>query len=320
MAWHKLYVGAGLASVVFGLSGCRWWHHASPQEPSNPVTSTVPVLREPVVPVGYTKIPPAPADSSGGILAQTATVFRGKLKDVQFTYDDCGGPRTSYVFSDASPLLGEVVSSDVNLSVLGGPTPRGTWLTVSETPKLALDSDYVVFLRNTDWTFSPIVADLAFRVEKIGGREALVHPSGRVLTGWDGDGPVLSAQAVSDPVGGAERGYLTATTPPRGELNTTGHPDTQGESPGEQGERTSACDAEGRRVGSTGDADERAGAADGDVRAAEVAGDGATERTGGDSGCRRSSGEAGRRKNECEDRRKGDAESVLEMLECDADV
>src|ERR1700674_103279 len=79
MAWHRFYVAAGLTSVVFGLTGCRWWHHAPPQGNSGPV-STGTVLREPVVPAGYTKVAPLPADSSAGILSQTATVFRGSLK------------------------------------------------------------------------------------------------------------------------------------------------------------------------------------------------------------------------------------------------
>src|SRR4051812_13359796 len=63
--------------------------------------------QEPIVPAGYQKIAPAPADNSKEMLGQTSTIFRGSLKDVQFTYDGCAGPRTEYVFSNSSPLLGE---------------------------------------------------------------------------------------------------------------------------------------------------------------------------------------------------------------------
>jgi hypothetical protein len=168
------------------------------------------LVLEPPVPAGYTKIAPAPADTSAQMLAQTAAVFRGTIRDVRFTYDDCGGPRTNYIFSDASSLLGSPVAREVSLSVLGGPTPQGTWVRVSEIPSLALNSEYVVFLRNTDWTYSPVVAQLAFRREVAGGRELLVDPSGRVVTGWGDNGPILSAARVSDAVGRQARGYRSA--------------------------------------------------------------------------------------------------------------
>jgi hypothetical protein len=170
------------AFVVLLLAACNPFGKR-PEGPPGDRTTQEPA-QEPVVPAGYQKIAPAPVDTSRQILAQTSTIFRGSLKDVQFTYDGCSGPRTDYVFSNSSPLLGEKVEveAQVNLRVLGGPTPRGTWLAVSELPQLALDSQYVVFLRNTDWTFSPIVGNLAFRVETIAGREVLVNPDGRAVT------------------------------------------------------------------------------------------------------------------------------------------
>jgi hypothetical protein len=54
------------------------------------------------VPAGYKKIAPASLDDSGQMLGQTAAIFRGSLKSVQFTYEGCAGPRTNYVFSDSS--------------------------------------------------------------------------------------------------------------------------------------------------------------------------------------------------------------------------
>ena len=116
---------------------------------------------------------------------------------------------------------------------------------MSELPQLALDSQYVVFLRNTDWTFSPIVGNLVFRVETIAGREVLVNPDGRAVTGWGEDGPLLSAGTVSDLVGGRLHGYrgtdarddrktkASGATDPRGEVTRTdvvapGQPATQG--------------------------------------------------------------------------------------------
>ena len=166
-----------------------------------------PLRPEPVVPTGYRKIAPGAVNSSEQVLAQTATIFRGVLKDVQFTYDDCAGARTNYVFSNSTSLIGTQVQPQVTLRVFGGPTPYGTWIDASTLPQLALDSEYIVFLRNTDWTFSPIVGDLVFRREMIDGHEVLVNPLGRAVTGWGDNGPLLSGRSVSEPVGHQLRGY-----------------------------------------------------------------------------------------------------------------
>lgn len=201
-------------------AGCRPRH-----QNENVVETKGEKLVEPAIPAGYTKIPPAPADSSKEMLAQTAAVFVGKLHDIQFTYDDCGGPRTKYVFSDSSSLLGTAVDPNVALQVAGGPTPKGTWVSVSELPQLALDAEYVVFLRNTDWTYSPIVGDLVFRREVVGGRELLIGPTGQAVTGWNEAGPMYSAATVVEPVGSQRRGYREATARPAEPHTASGQAD-----------------------------------------------------------------------------------------------
>jgi hypothetical protein len=201
-----LAILASILAITALISGCR------AKQPDD-LAATEPPRPEPVVPVGYQKIAPGPVDSSVEMLRQTATIFRGVLKDVQFTYDDCAGPRTNYVFADSTTLLGAKVQSEVTLRILGGPTPYGTWIRVSELPQLALDSEYLVFLRNTDWTFSPIVGNLVFRREVTAGRELLIDPTGHAVTGWGDDGPRLSAASVSEPVGDQLRGYRGSYEP-----------------------------------------------------------------------------------------------------------
>src|SRR6185295_6635523 len=49
----------------------------------------------------------------GSMMRQTATIFRGSLKSVQFTYDGCAGPRTSYVLSEFFHLVGTQVQSTI---------------------------------------------------------------------------------------------------------------------------------------------------------------------------------------------------------------
>lgn len=206
MGRYKVGICARIITVAALLSACAMNQPAGVEilEPPRP---------EPVVPAGYQKIAPAPIDSSQQMLAQTATIFRGVLKEVHFTYDDCAGPRTNYVFSDSTTLIGTQVQPQVTIRVFGGPTPYGTWAEISEHPQLALDSEYVVFLRNTDWTYSPIVGNLVFRREMLAGREVLVDPTGHAVTGWGESGPLLSAGPVSEAVGQQIRSYRHAEAP-----------------------------------------------------------------------------------------------------------
>ena len=144
MKWLKFHITVGLLAVAALLAGCQ-------STPPGEQSTTAQPMPEPAVPAGYQKIAPAAIDSSAQILGQTATIFRGVLKNVQFTYDACGGPRTNYVFSDF--VRGRSAGASAgHFEVLGGPTPA--WVGVSELPQLALDSQYVTLLRNPDWTFS----------------------------------------------------------------------------------------------------------------------------------------------------------------------
>jgi hypothetical protein len=189
--------------LLFLVAGCE--HHVPRTQP--PVLN--PPLPEPILPPGYQKVAPMSAMTSREIVAQTAAIIDGDVSDVQFTYDDCAGPRTNYILTGARTLVGAEVPSQVTLSFLGGPLPDGSWIRVSELPRLALDSHYVAFLRKTDWTFSPIVGDVILRRESVGGHEVLVSPEGQLVTGWGENGVSLSS-AVFGPVGHSVHGYRTA--------------------------------------------------------------------------------------------------------------
>jgi hypothetical protein len=180
-----------------------------------------PPRAEPAIPGGYRKVPPAAADTATDILRQTASIVRGRISAVEFSFDDCAGPRTNYVFSDAKALLGTEVPSRITLPVFGGSTPRGTWLRATEISSMAIGSEYTVFLRSTDWTFSPVVRNLAFRSETIGGREVLVDSDGHLLTGWGEARPVVSAVAVTEAVGHRSRGYSAVDAPARKDAATS---------------------------------------------------------------------------------------------------
>lgn len=167
---------------------------------------------EPRLPSGYVKIAPESFETSTKIFAQTAIVFSGVLKEVRFTYDPCAGPRTHYIFEEATTLIGTPIRGELTLKSFGGPTPNGRWMAWSEGQGLALHSRYIVFLRNTDWTYSPILGDLAYRIERVAGREVLVNSTGRAVVGWGGTGPILSAVVVSGAVGDRLHGYRDANS------------------------------------------------------------------------------------------------------------
>ena len=170
---------------------------------------------EPRIPSGYVKIAPESFEKSTKIFAQTATVFSGVLKEVRFTYDPCAGPRTHYIFEEATTVIGTPVRGELTLKSFGGPTPNGRWMDWSEGQKFALHSRYIVFLRNTDWTYSPILGDLAYRIERVAGREVLLSSTGRAVVGWGETGPILSAVVVSGAVGDRLHGYRDANSRPK---------------------------------------------------------------------------------------------------------
>jgi hypothetical protein len=103
--------------------------------------------------------------------------------------------------------------------------PNGSWAKSSAQFPLAIDAEYVIFLRNTDWTFSPIVATLAFRREQVDGQEVLVGPDGHALTGWTDEGPSFSSRAVAGTVGEHVVGYKGPDTMPAPPTPSSGTPE-----------------------------------------------------------------------------------------------
>jgi hypothetical protein len=198
MAWTGSRVLAAVVIVAVVVLGCR-----SVEDSEREVAE----VEEPALPAGYRKIPPGSYDTSDQILRQTGAIVRGTLEDVHFEFDKCGGPRTVYRFTDASSIVGTAVNRELTVKALGGVLPNGNWLSVSTVPRLALDSEYVLFLRNTDWTFSPVLANMAYRREVVGGRELLVDALGRAVTGWGDGGATVSTAVISEPVGRQRHGY-----------------------------------------------------------------------------------------------------------------
>jgi len=135
------------------------------------VVTTAPVLA-PEVPHRYERVAPRPFDTTRSILEQTASVVEGDVHDVYFSYEPCAGPRTHFRVRDARAIVGSDTPQEFEVQILGGPLPNGKWIHVSEVPMLAVGARYILFLRNTDWTFSPTIGRLALRKTQLSGREA----------------------------------------------------------------------------------------------------------------------------------------------------
>ena len=151
------------------------------------------------------KIAPRAFESMHDILEQTAAVVEGEVSDIAFAFDDCAGPRTQVKVVNARSVLGTPVESEIVLSLFGGPAPDGRWFRASEMPRFALGSRYLFFMRNTDWTFAPVIGEMAYRVETIAGRAVLVNGLGQAVTGLSESGIETNTIALTEPTGTRHR-------------------------------------------------------------------------------------------------------------------
>jgi hypothetical protein len=164
---------------------CLWqMHPASGQEPSRGDI-----------------IYPRPYDTLKDILFQTHAIVRGTVSDVYNIYDDCKGPQTVLKFRNVITLLGEKHEPDFELRTFGGWLPNGNHASISDEPGFVLGDDHIFFLRNTDWRFSPIIAGLAFRLQKFGEQEVLIDTDGFAVSGVSEVGIEVNAGPLTKAVG-----------------------------------------------------------------------------------------------------------------------
>ena len=96
-------------------------------------------------------------------------------------YSDEAGPWTRVFLSNVRVLFGDAPST-VEIRHFGGPLPSGRLMVAAELPVFVHGKEYIVFLRNGEWNVSPVVGDLALRVEPWGGGEVLVNSDGQAVT------------------------------------------------------------------------------------------------------------------------------------------
>ncbi|MBN9686786.1 MULTISPECIES: hypothetical protein [unclassified Corallococcus] len=126
--------------------------------------------------------PPRAVDSLLSLFDQTASVVEGEVTDVRGEYSPRTGPWTVVTLGNVRAHLG-AAPRELRLKQAGGELPDGRQLVVSHVPRFVRGARYVVFLRNTGWSLSPVLDEHAFRVESVAGREVLVGVEGGLVAG-----------------------------------------------------------------------------------------------------------------------------------------
>jgi hypothetical protein len=152
------------------------------------------------------------------LLPQVHSVVEGVVGDIRFDYEECEGPRTVVRLSEVSSLLGERHESRIELRIFGGQLPNGNFVSVSEIASFVLGARHVTILRNTDWRFSPVIGNLAFRHETIAGKPVLVNSSGFAATGVTETGIEANSPQLTAAVGQRVIGAITSREEVRREL------------------------------------------------------------------------------------------------------
>ena len=154
---------------------------------------------------------PAPANAAqpravtdlASAVTQTAAVIEATVGELRNEYSDAEGPWTRVVLRDVVVHHGGLGGGGskaapppaaLELWQFGGVLPNGRLMVAAELPVFSAGQRYVLFLRNTAWNVSPIVGDLALRVERVGGAEVLVTSAGQAVVGVTAAGAVLGAE------------------------------------------------------------------------------------------------------------------------------
>jgi hypothetical protein len=139
-------------------------------------------------------------------VSQLHSIVEADVISISFDYFDCEGPRTIVRLENVRSLLGGRTEPTLSLRNFGGYLPNGHYVYASELPRYVLGAHYILFLRNTDWKFSPVIGDLAFRVETIAGRQVLLDTDGVAVSDVSESGIHRQTPQLTEAVGLNVRG------------------------------------------------------------------------------------------------------------------
>jgi hypothetical protein len=141
---------------------------------------------------------PLPVTDLQSAVDQTAAVVEGLVTDIQYDYSEEEGPWTRVILSDVHAHFGSA-PPEVEIRHFGGPLPNGRMMVAAELPVFVQGKRYVVFLRNTGWNVSPVVGDLALRLETVDDTEVLVNSDGQAVTEVGPEGVAVGLALFGSP-------------------------------------------------------------------------------------------------------------------------
>lgn len=149
-----------------------------------------------------------------GIIGQTGAVIEATVAESVNDYSEENGPWTTYALSDVVVHLG-TFPKGMLIRQVGGTYPDGKRLGCSAVVPLAEGERYLLFLRNGNWTLSPVLAQLVLRITQVGQREVIALPHGSVAVGFNSSGIVESEVVLERKEGNGEADRLApaATLP-----------------------------------------------------------------------------------------------------------
>jgi hypothetical protein len=151
---------------------------------------------------------PRPFTTMESLLPQLHSIIEANVASIDYDYLDCQGPRTVVRLENIKTLLGGRTESTLTLRTFGGYLPNGHYVYASEMPHYVLGAHYILFLRNNDWKFSPVIGDLAFRTETIAGKTVLLDSDGAAVSGVSEVGILRETPQLTEAVGQRVKGTV----------------------------------------------------------------------------------------------------------------
>ena len=100
----------------------------------------------------------APEQSFPDLVHRAETIVVGTVTDIQEQWDTARqAPFTYVTFSQLTVLKGNPGGDTLTLQFLGGPTPEGTILAITEVPRFTVGEKTVVFSAGNHRDFCPLV-------------------------------------------------------------------------------------------------------------------------------------------------------------------
>jgi hypothetical protein len=204
--WGTLLVGAGLVSAACSDSNAV---------PERTGLSAQAVVAPPTSTTGRGPRPAYLLDSMKSMLEQTAAVIEGTVSDITYSFDDQLGPRTNVTLTNVVARIGSLPGhpTQITLPMYGGPSKDGTkFYAATHIARFATGTNYLVFLANHDWFFSPVLRDLALRIETVNGVDTPLDNEGQAITGLNALDFTRTGARFAQPVG-AEHAQMHDRTP-----------------------------------------------------------------------------------------------------------